>query len=306
MLSIQQISHTSVANVGICRILFIRFKFKTIVVHICSIFKRTNCKSALQIMSYHILCESEDSWERSIVYHTQNENYIVFIQQKKNSEKGCWRSIEHCIIPKMFVNFVATLPDKYVSTEDNGTKTVLTAGGYSVPRKMPLLFPYDIDTLSPDTKRLLYRYDCDCVPILENQLGQFQAIEELAQLWGIQPSPTSPATSPIGSPATNEPSPIVTPETTDTKQKTVIASIMDKMSWNMGSTEQFEPNFDSSLLSETTFVTPTQTAENATVSIETYRTSNNTTPLNSETPKVCNAPQKKRANRTPLIDMFED
>ena len=62
-------------------------------------------------MSYQILCESEDSWERSIVYHTQYENYIVFIEQKKNSEKGCWRSIEHCIIPKMFVNFVATLPD---------------------------------------------------------------------------------------------------------------------------------------------------------------------------------------------------
>ena len=148
-------------------------------------------------MSYHILCASEDSWERSIVYHTQYENYIVFIQQKKNSEKDCWRSIEHCIIPKTSVNFVATLPDKHVSTEDNGTKTVLTAGGYSVPRKMPLLFPYDIDTLSPDTKRLLYRYDCDCVPIFENQLGHFQAIEELAQLWGIQPSPTSPATSPI-------------------------------------------------------------------------------------------------------------
>ena len=129
------------------------FKFKTIVVQFCSIFKRTNGKRALQIMSYHILCKSKDSWERSIVYHTQYENYIVFIQQKKNSEKGCWRSIEHCILPKMFVNFVATLPDKYVSTEDNGTKTVLTLGGYSVPRKMPLLFPYDIDTLSPDTKR---------------------------------------------------------------------------------------------------------------------------------------------------------
>ena len=185
-------------------------------------------------------------------------------------------------------------------------KIVLTAGGYSVPRKMLLLFPYDIDTLSPDTMRLLYRYDCDCVPIFENQLGQFQAIEELAQLWGIQPSPTSLATSPIGSPATNNPSPFVTPETTDTKRKAVIASIMDKMSWNMGSNEQLEPNFDSSLLSETTFVTPTQSAEKATVFFETYRTSTNTTPLNSETPKVCNAPHKKRANRTPLIDIFED
>ena len=182
----------------------------------------------------------------------------------------------------MFVNFVATLPDKYVSTGDNGTKIVLTAGGYSVPRKMPLFFPYDIDTLSPDTKRLLYRYDCDCLPIFENQLGHFQAKEELAQLLGNQPSLTSPATSPIGSSATNDPSPIDTPETTDTKRKTVIASIMDRISLNMGSTEQFEPYFDSSLLSETTFVTPTQSAENATVSFEAYRTSTNTTSLTLE------------------------
>ena len=196
----------------------------------------------------------------------------------------------------MFVNFVATLPDEYVSTEDNGTKTVLTAGGYSVPRKTPLLFPYDFDTLSPDTKRLFYRYDCDCVPIFENQLDHFQAIEGLVQLCGVQPSPTSPATSPIGSPATNDSSPIGTLETTDTKRKAVMASIMDKMSGNMGSIEQFEPNFDSSLLSETTFVTPTQSAEKTTVSFEAYRTSTNTTLLISETPKVCNAPQKKRAN----------
>ena len=157
MLSIQQILRTSVANAGICRILFVRFTLKAVVVQFCSNFKERNCKNALPIMSYHILCGSEDSWERSVVYHTQYENYIVFIQQKKNSEKGCWRSVEHCIIPKVFVNFVATLQDKYVSTEDNGRKTVLTAGGYSVPRKMPLLFPHDIDTLSPDTKRLLYR-----------------------------------------------------------------------------------------------------------------------------------------------------
>ena len=72
---------------------------------------------------------------------------------------------------------------------------------------MPLIFRNDIDTLSADTKRLLYGYDCDCVPIFENQLGHFQAIEQLAKLWGIQPSPTSPATLPIGSPAANNPKP---------------------------------------------------------------------------------------------------
>ena len=43
---------------------------------------------------------------------------------------------------------------------------------------------------------------------------------------------------------------------------------MDKISWNMVSTEQIEPNFDSSLLSETTFVIPTQSAEKAKVSFQ--------------------------------------
>ena len=202
--------------------------------------------------------------------------------------------------------FFAPLPINYVSTEDNGTKTLLTARGYSVPRKMPLMFPYGIDTLSPDTKRLLYQYGCDGVAIFENQLGHFQVIEELAQLWEIQPSPTSQAISSKRSPTTNDTSPIVTPETTDRKQKAVIASIMNKMSWVIGSTEQFKPNFDSFLLPESTFVTPTRNAQNSTVSFETYRTSINTTPLNSETPKVCTAPKKKRANRTPLIVIFED
>ena len=57
----------------------------------------------------------------------------------------------------------------------------------------------------------------------------------------------------------------------------------------MGSTEQFNPIFP---FSETTFVTPAQSAERATVSFEADRTATNTTPLNSETPKVCTAPQK--------------
>ena len=71
VLSIQQISHTSDANVGICPILFIRVTLNTTVVQFFSSFKKKICKSALQTMSYHILCESEGSWERIFVYHTQ-------------------------------------------------------------------------------------------------------------------------------------------------------------------------------------------------------------------------------------------
>ena len=39
-------------------------------------------------MSYHIICESEGSWERIIVYHTQYENYIIFYSRRKIAKKA--------------------------------------------------------------------------------------------------------------------------------------------------------------------------------------------------------------------------
>ena len=119
-------------------------------------FQEIKSKIALQIMSHAIVCELEDSWQRRFVYYTQNENYIL-IQQKKIAKIAVGFQLSIASYQKKFVNFVATLPDR--STEENFTKTVLTADGYSEPRKMPFLFPYDIDTLSPNAKRVLCRDD---------------------------------------------------------------------------------------------------------------------------------------------------
>ena len=85
VLRIQKILRTSVADVGICRILIIRFTLKAIVVQFCSNFKKRNRKNALPIMSYHILCESEDSWERSIV--TLNTKATLFLYSKRKIAK---------------------------------------------------------------------------------------------------------------------------------------------------------------------------------------------------------------------------
>ena len=36
-------------------------------------------------MSFYLLADSEESWQRTLIYQTMFENYVVFIQQYKTS-----------------------------------------------------------------------------------------------------------------------------------------------------------------------------------------------------------------------------
>ena len=38
-------------------------------------------------MSYYILTEEENSWERTLVYQTHHENFLLVVQQKRYNEK---------------------------------------------------------------------------------------------------------------------------------------------------------------------------------------------------------------------------
>ena len=67
-------------------------------------------------MSYHILSETENSFERTIVYQTMHENFVVIVQQNRLNEKENWTTKNHCMIPKIVVNFIAQLSDKPQST----------------------------------------------------------------------------------------------------------------------------------------------------------------------------------------------
>ena len=49
-----------------------------------------------------------------------------------------------------------------------------------------------MESLPDDAKRILFRYDCDCVPLFENQLWAHQACESLADIWGMKSSPCYP------------------------------------------------------------------------------------------------------------------
>ena len=74
-----------------------------------------------------------------------------------------------------------------------------------------------MESLQDDVKRVFFRYDCDCVPLFENQLGAYQACENLADMWGIKSSPCSPENQSqmdsVSLPVTRavDPSPSLTP-----------------------------------------------------------------------------------------------
>ena len=115
--------------------------------------------------------------------------YVVFIQQYKDFSMKNWVKSDRFIIPKSITDFLATLPGKNLPTHGS----VITSGGLVPPQKLLSCEPQDIATLPNET--ILFMYDCDCVPLFKNQLGAQDARDNLASLWGIQLSPTSPASS---------------------------------------------------------------------------------------------------------------
>ena len=198
---------------------------------------------------------------------------------------------------KIFINFIATSPDKKESEDFGGTLSI-QAGSFHFCRKH-ILYPDDIVTLPRETPIILYKYDCDCVPFFENQLRVFRACNDLADIWGLAHSTESPEPTPgcVSTP-TSDLSATVTPESSPSLFSPVTEK---KVAWIFGSlptTSQLLQN-----LSATDFrtpsgsTTPTTILENmheATADIEKRRTE--TSPDKSETPKVSLAPRKRSSN----------
>ena len=115
-------------------------------------------------MSVKIVSESAISRERTLVYQTLYENFVVLIQQKKIAD--VWTVYQHCLIPKLFINAITALPSKMEPSESS----IITSGGFVPPKTMPAFENHDVDTLTDEVRRIFYRYDCECVPLCENQL----------------------------------------------------------------------------------------------------------------------------------------
>ena len=234
-------------------------------------------------MSVKILAESEASWERTLVCQTVYENFVVLIQQRKQDD--LWHLYHHCLLPKFLINAFAALPEK----TDPSESTIITSGGHLPAKVLPAFQDCNLDTLPEETKRILYRYDCECVPLFENQLGVYQACDDLGNLWGIKTSPSSPdsETTLFSLPTTPaiDPSPTVTPAPSP--------SLFAGTHNNNNPPNNFD-NFDENVLSGTTFQTPKREALS-----DSFQT-----PTCSETPNVSSA-QKKRRPENSLMELFD-
>ena len=161
-------------------------------------------------MSVKILSESAIFFERTLVYQTVFENFVVLIQQKRKND--LWYTYQHCLIPKLFINAIAAPPEKSEPAESS----IITSGGHLPPKTIPQMHSTE-ESLPEEVRRILYRYDCDCVPLFENQLGTYQAYENLGDMWGVKSSPSSPDSQPpsvsVSVPLTPavDPSPTFTP-----------------------------------------------------------------------------------------------
>ena len=82
-------------------------------------------------MSVQILAESVISLERTLVYQTAFENFVVLIQQKRQGD--FWQTYQHCLIPKLFINAIASLPEK----TDPADCSLITSGGQLSPKALP-------------------------------------------------------------------------------------------------------------------------------------------------------------------------
>ena len=232
-------------------------------------------------MSVKNLSESAISRERTLVYQTLYENFVVLIQQKKIGD--VWTVYQHCLIPKLFINAIAALPNKTEPSES----IIITSGGLLPPKTTPAFENHDVDTLTDEVRRIFYRYDCECVPLCENQLGVYRACDELADMWGLKSAPDSP-TSLTSVPVT----PAVDPSTTvtPTPSPSLFAEISKSYQQKFCNGNQ---DFDLNILSGTSFHTPQQSNSPL------FETSKSV-----ETPQVCAAPKKRRPESN-LMDIFD-
>ena len=116
-------------------------------------------------MFFQILAESVFSLEQTLVYQTVFDNLVVLIQQKR--EGDVWRTYKHCLLPKLFINAIASLPEKTEPAECS----LITSGGHLTPTTLPTFQHHGMASLPDNVKRVLFCYDCDCVSLFENQLG---------------------------------------------------------------------------------------------------------------------------------------
>ena len=194
------------------------------------------------------------------------------------------------MLPKIFVKFIAQLPDKPQSTSGG----LITSGGIVLPSTLSdPLHAYDISNLPVETRKIIYKYDCNCVPFYENQLGILRECDKLADLCGLPKSPESPINpSPLCTP-TADPSPTLSPDSTQ-PSPSLFSSLKNNNLWiNFDSSQTVSDNLLRNLSGDD-FETPPQGTGHHGHELTPTKKKFSKTPEITETPIVVNAPKKRK------------
>ena len=130
------------------------------------------------------------------------------------------------------------------------------------------------------------------VPFFENQLGVVEACDNLADLWGLAQSPELPFQPTPGATPVRDPSPTVSPFESS-------PALFSKL-WDKKISDQQSASTLLNNISGVNFETP---LENRRTEEGDTTTEPDKTPLNKETPRISNAP-KKRRNSTSARELF--
>ena len=187
---------------------------------------------------YHILTQFEGSFQRTIVYQTNYENNIAFIQQRKDSSISSWTTFDHCLIPKKFIDFVTTLPN-ITEEEDfinnsNPSETGVTS------QNIPNPLTSDIWSLPMDIKRILRSYDFESMPLFRSHEEYFAALEDLENMWKkLESCRIETKLTTIHDKIDH-----TTSSTPDDNRKTVISSILERFPSLLEENSKIEENFE--------------------------------------------------------------
>ena len=132
-------------------------------------------------------------------------------------------------------------------------------------------------SLPEEVRRILYRCDCDFVPLFESQLGTYQVYENLGDMCGVKSSPSSTDSQP----------PIVSISvlTTPGVDPSPSPSLFEEFQWKnkIYSSFAITSQVDIKVLPGSNFQTPQHQTNSADFK----------TPNCSEAPVVCAAPKKR-------------
>ena len=129
--------------------------------------------------------EKGDSYFRTLVYQTMFNNFIVLLRQKQNFD-NFFETIDHTLLPVKF------LPALNKLFSNANSQPAFLSNGYFCREEPAEVNEISCMDISFGVKRILFDYDSQVVTITNNQLGFYQALEEVGDFWGIQTTPDSP------------------------------------------------------------------------------------------------------------------